>query len=165
MGRHRITINSSADWAKAADEIEQIAKQYERGLDEACKEIAEAGRNEAASRYVAHSSDGNNAVSTSVVRNGNADYNVSAEGSDLYFNEFGAGISTDTAHPYASGANVTIAPGSYSSSSEGTGQFARNGFWWWNRRRYEGIVPSRALYNARNYMESKVTEIVRRCFK
>lgn len=164
MGRHRITINSSADWAKAADEIEQIAKQYERGLDEACKEIAEAGRNEAASRYVAHSSDGNNAVSTSVVRNGDADYNVSAAGPDLYFNEFGAGVSTDSAHPYAGGANVPIAPGSYS-STQGTGQFARHGFWRWNRKRYTGIAPSRALYNARNYMESKVTSILRRSIR
>lgn len=164
MAVHKITINSSDDWGKAAKEIRKIATLYSREMDAACKEVAQRGGQYAIAQYSANSGDGNDNVNVTVLKEEKSKYRVQASGSDLYFNEFGAGFATDWSHPYAGKVDVDIEPGSYS-RTEGTGQFARDGFWWWNGKYYTGLQPSRALYHARKHMERIATDVVRRCFR
>lgn len=59
-----------------------------------------------------------------------------AEGSQILFVEYGAGDLTAT--PYK--------PGSWSSSAQGSGQYAKNGFWIYKGEKYQSIPPARGLH-------------------
>lgn len=164
MAHRVITVNSAADWKNAAREILNYANRLSAKLDTACQEVANEGKKEADACYAANTGYDNDDVATLVIKNAVCDYNLSAEGPDLYFNEFGAGVMTDTSHPYAKSASVEIRPGSWS-EKEGTGEFAQKNYWHYQGEVFTFKPPSRAMYHAHKRMESAVPNVLRRVFK
>lgn len=81
-------------------------------------------------------------------------YFIIAHGKDVGFLEFGAGITTDMAHPWKHLMPFDVRPGSWSETH--ARQFADNGFWFYNGTSYSYIPPTRAMYNASVYMRQKI---------
>lgn len=100
----------------------------------------------------------------SCITNGDSSM-IIAEGSDVVFLEFGAGVYTANylGEVESSGLPV-IAPGSYS-QTEGSGQF-RPGheYWWFGRRKYEGLVPCLGFYHASKEIREQAVTIAKRIF-
>lgn len=69
-----------------------------------------------------------------------------AEGKDVCFLEFGAGVYADGNHPWAGEMPFAVRPGSWSETH--ARQFADRGFWFYNGTSYSYIPPTRAMFNA-----------------
>lgn len=99
-------------------------------------------------------------------------YAIVANGEDIMFIEFGAGMSTeDYEHPEAEGLPPIVA-GEWS-RNEGTGQFASKGYWWHNREKFYGYpsfdgipaYPAHGFYEANKEMQKRAEEVIRRVLK
>lgn len=103
---------------------------------------------------------------------GNEDYDVVIEptekgcklvarGEDVCFLEFGAGVSTKSWQGEGQEGLPPIYPGSWS-ETEGSGQFANKGYWFYNGEMRMGLEPKKGMYYASKEMQQRATEIVRR---
>ena len=81
-------------------------------------------------------------------------YFIIAHGKDVAFLEFGAGFTTDISHPWKHLMDFDVRPGSWSETH--ARQFADHGFWFYNGTSYSYIPPTRAMYNASEYMKQKI---------
>lgn len=78
-----------------------------------------------------------------------------AEGKDVMFREFGAGVTTatDKVSPNAEGL-PEVRPGSFSEKNRQ--QFSQKGRWYYKNVRYTGIQPMLGMYNASIHIKSAI---------
>lgn len=106
---------------------------------------------------------------------GNSDCNIEIEptehgcvlrarGNDVCFLEFGGGVTTAIYDGEGQEGLPPVYPGSWS-ESEGTGQFAEKGFWFYGGKKYDGIEAKLGLYYASIEMRNRAVETARRVFK
>ena len=135
-------------------------------MQEACEELAERGAEIVRTKY-------------SLQGNGNDDFNVYtrpiedgyaivADGEDIGFLEFGAGVFTEE-DDFASEVDFDVYPGSWSESHEHSENpnaryFAKNGFWWYRGIRYTGLVPKRGMQEALDWITVNYKEVIDRKF-
>ena len=158
-----VDVFDIASIRRAAKEIEDLAKWIEKKSDELCRRLAELGRDVAVTAYADAGAEGNDDVDVEVERVGNANYIIRAFGSQVYFVEFGAGVTAgenyDTSVILPP---VDISPKSWS-STKGTGEFAnsKEGYWHYKGERYTQVVPRKGMYLAVKEIESRMREIAK----
>jgi len=83
---------------------------------------------------------------------------VVAEGERVAFAEFGTGIYASYNLP----TNITVAPGSWSQSPHGQGQFipGKHEYWYYGGRRIEGTQPRNGMYNAAMALDDAIDRVV-----
>ena len=101
----------------------------------------------------------------SCIVNGNSSM-IIAEGLNVMFLEFGTGIYTeDNSEEMESEGLPPIFAGSYS-QSEGTGQFRPDHqYWYYNRVKYAGTLPTHGFYFASKEIKKQAVEIAKKVFK
>lgn len=83
---------------------------------------------------------------------------IVAEGEGVAFAEFGTGVYAEYNLP----TNITVAPGSWSQSPHGQGQFipGEHEYWFHAGQRYTGTQPRNGIYNAAMAIDDDLDEIV-----
>lgn len=150
---------------RAAREVEDLGKWIEKKSDELGRKLAELGRDVAITAYADAGAEGNDDVDVTTVKEGEL-YIVRASGSQLYFVEFGAGVTagenydTSVIEP-----PVDITPKSWS-STKGTGEFARSkeGYWHYKGERYKQVVPRKGMYLAAKEIEANIERVAKEVF-
>lgn len=101
----------------------------------------------------------------SCIVNGNSSM-IIAEGHNVMFLEFGTGIYTeDNSEEMESEGLPPIFAGSFS-QSEGTGQFRPDHqYWYYNRKKYAGTLPTHGFYFASKEIQKQAVEIAKKVFK
>lgn len=86
-------------------------------------------------------------------------YTLTASGEDVGFLEFGVGIMT-TPDEFADEVSFPVYVGSYSEANQG--QFMKSGyrFWWFGKSRYTGLLPTRGMQRALDYLMDNITSII-----
>lgn len=159
MANKVISVSLSADGiAKAIQEVKLRKKWIESKMDEFARRVAEKGCVIAQKNY--QSPEGKVVVSIEAIDNG---YVIHANGRDVCFLEFGAGVSTSTDHPYASEMPFEVRPGSW--SEEHSKQFSEKGYWFHNGKKMYGISPTKSMSRTVWQLEYDVYQIAREVFK
>lgn len=138
---------------------EQFAQKYARYLDE----LRETGEETARTLYLNADSIGNVEVRVTSEPNEENGFTIVASGSDVNFLEFGAGVLTDVIRPTVQ-ASFDISPGSWSSSEDGTGEFAKHNSWHYKGVKFFGLAPAAGMQEACNAMQQQSSSIARRVF-
>lgn len=90
---------------------------------------------------------------------------IIAEGENVVFLEFGTGVDTiDTTADMETSGLPPIYPGSWS-ETEGTGVFARHGFWHYKGVLYEGTMATMGFYFASKEIKERAVEVTKRIFR
>lgn len=87
-----------------------------------------------------------------------------ANGEDVCFLEFGAGVSTRSWQGEGQEGLPPIYPGSWS-ETEGVGQFVNKGYWIYGNELYKGIEPTMGMYHASKQMLTDCIEEARKVFE
>lgn len=87
-----------------------------------------------------------------------------ANGEDVCFLEFGAGVSTKSWQGEGQEGLPPIYPGSWS-ETEGNGEFANKGYWIYGNKLYTGIEPTMGMYYASKQMLTDCIEEARKVFE
>lgn len=152
MRRRTITIDpfDPASIRDAITACNNEVAEFERLVDEFLRRVAELGRETAQGAYGPTVTSG---VTVTTERT-NEGYVIKANGREVVFLEFGAGLLTNANNRYAQAMPFPVSQGSYSESVKGP--YWKTGFLYWH---YGGdllryIVP-------RNAMESAYGEIMR----
>lgn len=148
-------------------DIEDYQKNWlPRKVDEFASELAKVGRDEASRLY----SQGGGSpippdVTVTAVKLEDGKYAIVANGTQVCFLEFGAGVYATSSHPYSSEVPFEVYPGSYSENHGHT-------FEDWlnsnspNKGEYKfNTVPTRALLSAYNEMVRRSREVAQKVFK
>lgn len=149
---------------RAQREIDDYNEWFVEKANELVKQLAEIGANVASIHFAGGFIDGNDGVNVSVVPL-NDGYEVLANGESVCFLEFGTGLAagngydtTDITPP------VEITPGSWS-LTEGSGQFANKGYWYYDGRKYEMTTPRMGMYHAYSESKRQIEQIAREVFR
>ena len=88
-------------------------------------------------------------------------------GQSVAFWEFGAGVTAGQDYPSEYTGGVDTAPGSWSQSPLGSGQFnlATHPYWYWHGQRYTGLYPSYGMYDASKHIEKIAEQEIKKVFK
>lgn len=156
---HKITIELSSDGcAEALRKIEEYKKDIKPKLDEVCRRLAEIGRDEAISVVdQIRSAEGNvvERVEAVPIENG---WKIVMSGEDVYFIEFGTG---DGVEPHFD-TTVPVAWGTWSAENK---QILWNqGFWHYNKVRFEGTTAYMPMYYAEKAMRENLNRVVKEVF-
>lgn len=151
---------------RAAKEVADLSKWIEKKSDELCRRLAELGKDVAVTAYADAGAEGNDDVDVTTVKEGEY-YIVRAFGSQVYFVEFGAGVTagenydTSVIEP-----PVDITPKSWS-STKGTGEFAKSkeGYWHYQGTRYSQVVPRKGMYLAAKEIEANIERVANEVFR
>lgn len=138
------------------------------GVEEKCKELArrlaEIGLEEARVSYQNASLDGNEDVGVRIYEIPNG-YAIEAYGEDVYFVEFGTGVSAGNG--YDTGEitpPVPISSGSYS-QTVGKGHFTEeHPYWWYDHIRYSGTRPYMGMYHASKAIKQNLLKVAQEVF-
>jgi hypothetical protein len=154
-----ITIELSSDGcAEALRKIEEYKKEIKPKLDEVCRRLAEIGRDEAISIVdQIRAAEGNvvERIEAVPIENG---WKIVMSGEDVYFIEFGTG---DGVEPHFD-TTVPVAWGTWSAEND---QILWNqGFWYYNKVRFEGTTAYMPMYYAEKAMRENVDRIVQEVF-
>lgn len=146
------------DWAdpkslrQAARELRKFAKNLNTKTQEFNRRLCEEAAEEAKLHY---SQD----VMVTATDNG-----VTATGSQVVFEEFGAG--SRTADPYPGGADVSfeVRRGAYSDLHGG--EYARSGYTMWhhNGEKYEYVIPNHGLFYGMEQARERAKDIAEEVF-
>ena len=142
-------------------------EQYKDSLDERAKELArrlaEIGMQTAQVAYAGAVNEGNADVGVTIEPT-EAGYRIIAYGHDVYFVEFGTGVTAGNGYDTSEiTPPVDISPGSLSEKRDGP--FWRNGYWWYGGKRYIGTRPYMGMYHASKAVQENVERIAREVFK
>lgn len=90
-------------------------------------------------------------------------YAIVAEGEQVCFLEFGAGVTTDTTHPFAGKVPFMVTAGSWSQSPQGMKQYVPNTheYWYYHGEKYTGVEPRRGMYEAYKAVLQSVEMVLR----
>lgn len=143
MATFTIKVKSSDFIKPLVQEVPIIQKYLEDVMARVVKRLAEEVAQPIAQDNFGY--DGEVQVYTEKVHNG---YAIIAEGEQVCFLEFGAGVDTDATHPFAGKVPFMVRAGSWSSSPQGWKQFSTKGYWVHDGETYTGIEPRRGMYEA-----------------
>ena len=154
-----------ASYDAAIKEIKAYKRWVHKKAIELCKRLAEIGLSVAKIYFIP--SNGNTDVTLSVTPLNNG-YLLRADGKDVCFMEFGAGVTAGLGYDTAQVTPpVDIEPGSWSEAHNGqffkTGGFP-NGYWYYNGEPMNAIVPQMGMYHAVKEMTQRIEQVAREVF-
>lgn len=147
----------------ALRQLKIYAEEFEQKLDRLLERLAELAANTIEEKYSLGAYDGNNdaVVTIEPIENG---YMVRVNGDDVYFLEFGTGVAAGQGYDTSVVTPpVSIKPASWS-ETQGTGQFAKYGYWHYNGIKYTMTVPTMGMYHGVKAIEAQVTQIAEEVF-
>lgn len=158
MGRHTISVPLSESGIN--DAIQRLTT-YRNDVEEKKKillhELAKLGKEVATQTY------GSSHINVGIdsLENGYR-FRIYAEGSIVCFLEFGAGVATDVAHPFAPEVPFDVYPGSW--SEEHAQQFSTKGYWRFGGKKFTKVEPRRGMFYADKMIQERVVYIARKVF-
>ena len=139
----KIRIDIDGDIAQAKGEIKDLIAQ----IQALPQKLAEDALPIAQSRYAGHN------VSVTA-QNGI----LEARGDEVGFAEYGTGIYAD----YDPEAPIPTGYGTWSASEDGKGFLIKNGFWYYNKQKLTGTMPTNAMRNALEHLKQNGVQIARK---
>ena len=123
------------------DAVNLLRKVNQSRIDTVMERLCEMGQNAAQTAFGGE-------VSVTWARSGNG-YSVTANGEQVCFLEFGAGVASNAAHPFADDVSFSVAPGSWS-QTHGLGQFkpGEREYWFYQKELYTEIPEVHGMWNA-----------------
>lgn len=157
----KIDILNPTSIQNAIDELNNYKNDLKRKATEICSRLAEIGREVVETEY-SQGYDKDFKVTCYV--NGNSSMIV-AEGSEVVFLEFGAGVYTiDTTEGNETEGLPLIEEGSWS-RTEGVGQFTpTHRYWYYHKQRFVGIHGTHGFYFASDEIKERAIEEARKVF-
>jgi len=157
----RVNISNPDSIKNAVDKITAYEKKLDEKIKTVLTRLAKMGTQLV--DYHFSSGEGTEFEVTCVVNGNNA--MIIAEGDDVVFLEFGAGFGTDD---HTDGMETSglppIYPGSWS-ETEGTGQFIRKGYWYWNKQKYTSVTSTKGFYFASKEIKDQAVDVAIKVFK
>ena len=135
-------------------------RAYQRDLEKIKKRILQRIVTEAIE--VAQATYGASVSVTSVDIGEGMRYEIVASGKAVCFLEFGAGIRTDSGHPFSTKVPFEVSSGSW--SREHSGQFVAKGYWVFGGRKYEYVSPKKGMWEAYKFIRENVLRIAQEEF-
>lgn len=155
----RVNITNKESVSKAISDLKDYAKRLREAEKEITRQLAELGVKVIQIEYYnVEPSDYD--VYSEEIPNGHV---IVANGEDVMFIEFGAGVVTaDYEHPEAEGL-PPIEAGEWS-RTEGSKQFYLKGYWYYNHERYTHYpdYPAWGFHEARKQIIEQAEEVVRK---
>ena len=149
---------------RAAREAADLDKWIEEASKELCRRLAELGRDVAVTAYADAGAEGNDDVDVEVVDEGNF-YIVRAFGSQVYFVEFGAGVTAGAGYDTSQiQPPVDISPGSWS-KTVGTHEFEKWGSWHHGGVKYTQVIPRQGMAQAAKEITNNIKKVADEVFK
>ena len=150
---------------KAIDALENRQGWIGQKCKELAKRLAEIGMNEAQVAYYGAINEGNGDVAVRIYETPTG-YAIEAYGNDVFFVEFGTGISAGNGYDTSEiTPPVSIEPGSYSQSI-GSGKFSKDHpYWWYNGKRYTGTRPYMGMYHASKAIKQNIEKVAKEVFE
>lgn len=137
--------------------FEDLQKEMEAKGKEIAKRLALIGMREATVHYTGGIPEGNSDVRVSI-RETDTGYAVVAEGRDVYFLEFGAGVDSGSGYDTQEIVPpVDISPGSWSKTHYGP--FSRQGYWYYGGKPYTGLEPKKGMYHASKLIKAEIKRV------
>lgn len=158
----QIDILDPSSIEKAIKQIEDYKKSLDTKLKELAERLCTIGVDIVKVSYLSGRREGNSNVDV-YIEPTEKGCKLVAEGQDVCFLEFGAGVSTVDYEKDGQEGLPPIYPGSWS-STEGTGQFAENGYWYYNGEKLDGLMPKLGMYHASQIMQQKAIQEARKIF-
>ncbi len=155
------TVRVEIDQALLNKAIASLESTYDKILKDKCFELAERLAKEVG-QPTAQGWFGETVEVTAKPMRGKNGYNIIASGKSVCFLEFGAGLATDSSHPFAKNVSFSVTPGSW--SKEHAKQFSTQGYWIFGGRRYEEVFARRGLYNAYKQIIAEAPAMAREVF-
>ena len=154
-----------ASYDAAIKEIKDYKKWVHEKTLELCKRLAEIGLSVAQIYFIP--SFGNTDVTLSVTPLNNG-YLLRADGEDVCFMEFGAGVTAGLGYDTGKVTPpVDISPGSWSEANNGpffkSGGYP-NGSWYYQGQQMNAIVPQMGMYHAVNEMVQRIEQVATEVF-
>ena len=106
--------------------------------------------------------EGNTDITVEREFDGSVDFVIRASGENVSFAEFGTGVLATTWGTSNVQADYEIAPGSW--SSRHARQFSRDGYWYYNGKRFYATPPYAGMQEASIQMRQQSPAIVKRVF-
>ena len=156
----RFTLGGS-EVTRAIRQLKAYSAWTKKKSDEVTQRLAQIGATVASIAFTGMMTGDEDPVTVTAepIDNG---YEVKAEGKSVCFLEFGAGLYAGAGYAGPHG-EIDISPGSYS-STEGSGQYAKYNYWYYKHKRFIGVTPGHAMYDASRDIELKAAEIIREVF-
>ena len=154
-----------ASYDAAIKEIREYKKWVKKKSHELCRRLAEIGLS-VAKIYIIPS-NGNTDVTLSVVPLSDG-YLLRADGKDVCFMEFGAGVTSGLGYDTKLiTPPVDISPGSWSEAHDG--QFFKrggypHGYWYYNGEPMNSIVPQMGMYHAVKEITQRIEQVASEVF-
>lgn len=151
----KITIEGLDEVYRKLDRVKNVREPIMNGIYEAMQEA----QNIAMSAY-AWQGGGNDGYDSYITET-ESGYVLTMSGEDVGFLEFGVGIMT-SADEFAEEVDFDVSMGSYSELNHG--QFERSGyrFWWYGGVRYKGLLPTRGMQRALDFLRNNIMDIITR---
>lgn len=157
MAHHVITFDplNPRSIEHAQRSYDRVAQEFSEKVSVFLKRIADLAADTASEAF-------GNGVTVDVlpIENG---YAITASGEAVSFLEFGAGAMTNSADMFADIVSYEVSPGSWS-RTEGSGQYERDGYWYFGGVRYSYIMPRGGMQKAYEAVQTKCFEIAREVF-
>lgn len=142
--------------AKFLDRYQKLTSKEE--LQKFAIKIAEQGKPIVEECYAKAEGQDTNNYTITVEPNGKTGAALIANGDDVVFREFGAGVDTSVPSDIEGMDLPPISPGSWS-ATEGTGEYAKYGSWHHKKKKYTGLRPTLGMYRAFKKMQETLGEI------
>lgn len=147
---------------KAIQQVKDYQKSFDKKIDEILNELVNLGARRVETQFALVTEYEPYDISCEVVGNNAM---IIAEGENVIFLEFGTGVEVvDTTDEMETEGLPPIYKGSWS-ETEGTGMFARNGYWYYNGHKYQGTMATQGFYLASKDIKEQAVKIARRVFK
>ena len=150
-----ITVTGIDEVFAKLGKIEQIDKPVLDGILEALKVADDI----VTAAYLSQG-EGNGDFTTDIEEIPNG-YVLIAEGEDVGFLEFGAGIYT-MKDEFAQDVPFPVYSGSWSDEHGGVFNASNHQYWFYGGQRYEGIFPTRGMQEALDYLRNNLQGIIER---
>lgn len=158
-----IDILDASSVDAAVREIQEYAKWLQTKAEALARRLAAYGLTQVRIGYNAAVYDEDKHIEVSVANRGDNTYVITAEGRDLLFLEFGAGVRYGDGHPLNS--DLGMGPGTY----PGQTHVPEPGYWWYTGEDGEshfsvGNAPSMVMYMTGMELEREVDRIAMEVF-
>lgn len=155
---------------EAIKEIKKNKQDLQKKAKMVCKRLAEVGLSVARIYFIPEAWSGNADVTLTVEPMSNG-YKLVADGEDVLFMEFGAGVTAGLGYDTKEIAPpVDISIGSW--SREHSGPFWKTwqknpatAHWYYNGRAFDGIAPQMGMYHASKESKAQIEKVVKEVFK
>ena len=147
------------DLSKVIKKLESIQRQLEKKSSRFCKKVAEEGRAEASRVY-----GGEVQVSVVPIDNG---YSIQANGYQVCFLEFGAGVETNKpynplSNEFTAQTGIEVKMGSY--SAEHGHQLDYKDYWIYKGDIYDHVTPQPGLWRASQKIQEVAEKVAKEVF-